>query len=139
MALYAGLDVGDKVSHLCVVDGEGAILWRGACATDPEALPFTLRKRAPNYGDTPLNSTRGAGFVFQSRGASLQEAWSPVAAALLTGRAMSDGNVMVSRSIPAMAPLQAHAAQLYHLEIIEGGWRWGVVIWSPAAPAPRPT
>jgi transposase len=47
MTLYAGLDVGDKATHLCVVDGDGAILWRGACATDPGALAFTLKKHAP--------------------------------------------------------------------------------------------
>jgi transposase len=39
MTLYAGLDVGDKATHLCVIDGEGAILWRGVCATDSEGLP----------------------------------------------------------------------------------------------------
>jgi hypothetical protein len=32
MTLYAGLDVGDKVTHLCVADGDGAIVWRGVCA-----------------------------------------------------------------------------------------------------------
>jgi transposase len=43
------LDVGDKATHLCVVDGEGVIVWRGACATDPEALTFTLKRRAPDH------------------------------------------------------------------------------------------
>ena len=33
MTIYAGLDVGDKATHVCVVDGDGAIVWRGACAT----------------------------------------------------------------------------------------------------------
>ncbi len=47
MTLYAGLDVGEKATHLCVVDGEGGVVWRGACATDPEMLAFTLGKHAP--------------------------------------------------------------------------------------------
>ena len=34
--VYVGLDVSDKSTHLCVVDGSGAIMWSGACATDPE-------------------------------------------------------------------------------------------------------
>ena len=28
MTIYAGLDVSDKTTHLCVVDGSGAIKWR---------------------------------------------------------------------------------------------------------------
>ncbi len=47
MTLYAGLDVGEKATHLCVVDSEGGIVWRGACATDPETLAFTPGKNAP--------------------------------------------------------------------------------------------
>jgi transposase len=46
MTIFAGLDVGDKSTHVCVVDGEGAIVWRGECATDPEVLAKTLRRHA---------------------------------------------------------------------------------------------
>jgi transposase len=46
MTIYAGLDVSDKTTHLCVVDGEGAIVWRGVCATDPDAIAKTLRRHA---------------------------------------------------------------------------------------------
>ncbi len=28
MTIYAGLDVSDKTTHICVVDGEGAIVRR---------------------------------------------------------------------------------------------------------------
>ncbi len=48
MKIFAALDVGDKATHVCVVDGEGAIVWRGVCATDPEVLASTLERRA--YG-----------------------------------------------------------------------------------------
>ena len=42
MTLYAGLDVGEKATHLCVVVGEGAIVWRGACATNPRGAAGSL-------------------------------------------------------------------------------------------------
>lgn len=48
MSRYAGLDVSDRVTHVCVVDGDGAVVWRGVCATDPEAIAGTLRKRCPD-------------------------------------------------------------------------------------------
>lgn len=31
---YAGLDVSDKQTHLCVLDGAGGVLWRGRAASD---------------------------------------------------------------------------------------------------------
>src|SRR4051812_12252165 len=46
MTIFAGLDVGDKSTHVCVVDDEGTIVWRGECATDPEVLAKTLRRHA---------------------------------------------------------------------------------------------
>jgi transposase len=42
MAIYAGLDVSDKSTHVCLVDGEGAIAWRGVCATDPDPVATRL-------------------------------------------------------------------------------------------------
>lgn len=36
--VYAGLDVSDKSTHICVTDGSGVVLWAGACATDPEVI-----------------------------------------------------------------------------------------------------
>jgi transposase len=47
MIIYAGLDVSDKTTHVCVVDGAGGLVWRGECATDPEVLAKTLRRHAP--------------------------------------------------------------------------------------------
>ncbi|MFN9712068.1 MAG: IS110 family transposase [Alphaproteobacteria bacterium] len=46
MEVYVGLDVSDKSTHLCVVDGSGATVWSGACATDPEVIARTLKARA---------------------------------------------------------------------------------------------
>ena len=47
MAIFAGLDVSDKMTHVCVVDGDGAIEWRGACATDPDVIAKTLAPSCP--------------------------------------------------------------------------------------------
>lgn len=46
MTIYAGLDVSDKMTHVCVVGGDGAIAWRGVCATDPEVIAKTLGRHA---------------------------------------------------------------------------------------------
>jgi transposase len=48
MSFYAGLDVSDKSTHICVVDEDGAIAWRGVCATDPEVLAKTLGRHCPD-------------------------------------------------------------------------------------------
>lgn len=55
MTMYAGLDVWDKSTHICVVDGAGKIMWRGVCATDPDVLSRTLRKHAPEVVRVVLN------------------------------------------------------------------------------------
>jgi transposase len=47
MTIYAGLDVSDKTTQVCVVDDAGGLVWRGECATDPEVLAKTLRRHAP--------------------------------------------------------------------------------------------
>lgn len=64
MTLYAGLDVGDKATHLCVVDGEGVIRWRGVCATDPEALALTLKKHAPGLDRVVLETGPLSAFLY---------------------------------------------------------------------------
>ena len=38
MTIYAGLDVSDKATHICVVDGEGAVVRRDVVASDPDVL-----------------------------------------------------------------------------------------------------
>ena len=64
MALYAGLDVGDKATHLCLVDGDGMMLWRGACVTDSEALAFTLKRHAPGLARTALETGPLSPFLY---------------------------------------------------------------------------
>lgn len=47
MTLYVGLDVSQKATEICVVDADGARVWRGQCAADPEAIASTLARHAP--------------------------------------------------------------------------------------------
>jgi transposase len=44
MTIYAGLDVSDKTTHICVVDAEGAVVRRDVVATDPDVLAKWLGK-----------------------------------------------------------------------------------------------
>ena len=45
MSIFAGLDVSDKTTHVCVVDDDGAILKRDVVASDPDVLAKWLVKR----------------------------------------------------------------------------------------------
>lgn len=40
MKIYAGLDVSDKPTHICVVDSDGTVLRRDVVASDPDVLPI---------------------------------------------------------------------------------------------------
>ena len=48
MGLYVGLDVGLKVTSICVIDGAGELVWRGKETSRPEAIARVL---APFGGD----------------------------------------------------------------------------------------
>jgi transposase len=47
MTIYAGLDVSDKSTHICVVDAEGAVIRRDCVASDPVVLAKWLRRHCP--------------------------------------------------------------------------------------------
>lgn len=47
MTIYAGLDVSDKTTHICVVDADGAVLRRDVVASDPDVLAKWLNKHCP--------------------------------------------------------------------------------------------
>jgi hypothetical protein len=44
MGIYAGMDVSDKTTHLCVVDAEGLVIRRDVVASDPEVLAKWLKR-----------------------------------------------------------------------------------------------
>ena len=46
MTIFAGLDVSDKATHVCVVTGDGLVLRRTVVASDPEALAKWLARHA---------------------------------------------------------------------------------------------
>lgn len=64
MTIYAGLDVSDKMTHICVVDGDGGIVWRGVCATDPQVLAETLGKRSPGVARVVLETGSLSAFLY---------------------------------------------------------------------------
>jgi transposase len=64
MTIYAGLDISDKTTHICVMDSEGKIVWRGVCATDPEVLAFTLRKHARDVTRVVLETGSLSAFLY---------------------------------------------------------------------------
>jgi transposase len=62
--VYVGLDVSDKSTHLCVVDGSGAVFWAGACATDPDVIARTLKTRAPGLVRVVLETGPLSAFLY---------------------------------------------------------------------------
>jgi transposase len=62
--VYAGLDVSDKLTHVCVMDGSGGVVWAGACATDPEVIARTLKTRAPGLVRVILETGPLSAFLY---------------------------------------------------------------------------
>lgn len=48
MSIYAGLDVSDKATHVCVVDIDGKVVRRDVVASDPEVLAKWLSRHCPD-------------------------------------------------------------------------------------------
>jgi transposase len=44
---YVGLDVSLETTAVCVIDGQGAVVWRGKCASTPESIAATVQTYAP--------------------------------------------------------------------------------------------
>jgi transposase len=44
---YVGLDVSLETTSVCVINQSGAIVWRGKCRTEPEAISQVVRAHAP--------------------------------------------------------------------------------------------
>src|SRR5258708_6787700 len=43
---YVGLDVSLETTSICVIDNSGAVVWRGKCATEPDAICQIVRAQA---------------------------------------------------------------------------------------------
>ena len=64
MSCYAGLDVSDKSTHICVVDNGGELLWQGVCATDPQVIADVLGKRCPDVVRVVLETGSLSSFLY---------------------------------------------------------------------------
>jgi len=62
--VYAGLDVSDKSTHVCVVDSKGVVRWAGACATDPAVIARTLKARAAGVERVILETGPLSSFLY---------------------------------------------------------------------------
>lgn len=56
MTAYAGFDVSDKMTTICVVDAEGTILKRDAAPSDPDEFRNSGNSGDGNSGDSIINS-----------------------------------------------------------------------------------
>lgn len=66
MSIYAGLDVSDKSTHVCLVDAEGEVLRRDVVASDPEALAKWLERHCPGLVRVVLETGALATFLTSS-------------------------------------------------------------------------
>lgn len=63
MSSYAGLDVSQQETHVCVVDAAGGVLWTGKTRSEPEALAKLLRQHAPALERAVLESGALSGWL----------------------------------------------------------------------------
>lgn len=64
MTMYAGLDVSDKATHICVVDGEGAVVRRDVVASDPDVLGKWLKRHCPDLARVVLETGALSTFLY---------------------------------------------------------------------------
>ena len=64
MTIYAGLDVSDKTTHICVVDSSGAVLRRDVVASDPDVLAKWLGRHCPDLGQVVLETGPLSTFLY---------------------------------------------------------------------------
>jgi hypothetical protein len=64
MKIFAALDVSDKATHVCVIDGDGVVVRRGLCATDPAVLAATLDHHAPDLERVVMKTGPLSAFIY---------------------------------------------------------------------------
>jgi transposase len=64
MTMYAGFDVSDKTTHICVVDADGRVLRRDVVASDPDALGSYLQRRCPDLVRVVLETGPLSSFLY---------------------------------------------------------------------------
>jgi transposase len=48
--------VSQEMTHLCVIGGDGKIVWQGKCLSTPEDIAGTIRSKAPDVARIGLES-----------------------------------------------------------------------------------
>lgn len=46
MEQFVGLDVSQELTHLCIIGGDGKIVWQGKCASTPEDIAGAIKSKA---------------------------------------------------------------------------------------------
>ena len=64
MSIYAGLDVSDKSTHVCLVDADGEVLRRDVVASDPELLAKWFERYCPDLVRVVLEPGALATFLY---------------------------------------------------------------------------
>jgi transposase len=64
MSIYAGLDVSEKTTHICVVDVEGRAVRRDVVASDPDALAKWLNRHCPDFVRVVLETGTLSTFLY---------------------------------------------------------------------------
>jgi transposase len=62
--VYAALDVSDKTTQVCIVEGSGRVIWSGACPTDPQSIAALLGKRARGLARVVLETGPLSTFLY---------------------------------------------------------------------------
>ncbi|MGH6630177.1 MAG: IS110 family transposase, partial [Burkholderiales bacterium] len=106
MTIFAGLDVSDKTTHVCVVDAGGGIAWRGVCATDPDVIAKTLGRHARGLERVVLETGPLSVFLYHG----LAERAVPVTC-ICARHAKKVLSVQVNKSDPHDAEGLAHLAR----------------------------
>ena len=70
MPIFAGLDVAQAKTTVCIVDERRLVTWRGSCATSPETIARTLATTPARAGRTGKRPA-GAWLVHELRALEL--------------------------------------------------------------------
>ena len=63
MTSYAGLDVSQQETQLCILDASGGVRWTGKARSEPAVLAEVLRRRAPDLARAVLESGALSGWL----------------------------------------------------------------------------
>lgn len=106
MTLYAGFDVSDKMTTICVVDGAGRIIRRDAVASEPDVLAKWLTRHCPELARVVLETGPLSTFLYHG----LVELGVPVEC-ICARHAKGVLSVRVNKSDPHDAEGLAHLAR----------------------------